>query len=638
MHTSSLLKEYSAKELETIGPFEKEFEKARLANNIEQCIILYNSTMEYGFRPPLHFSQSLLDLAIKYAVKEEGEAIWDSMIYIGYNPTLKNYIQKIKLYTTTLQLEKAMDVFKEIQTLGFDLDVDIFNAVLEAFAPNADQATLVLFFDYLVKSGLCPNENTFAILIKSRKLSREAISWYNAMSGDKELGYESQIEIVIPTSLTNELLLKATCSLKDPNIAFGYLRSFPLNTQTIQMYEILMKQYGLFSIPAQCQLLSIEMKNQNFKPTTTILEHFAICRLRHQDTVNADLIIESLIKNDVGVSSKVYQFKLRFHLKNCEFLEANQVFEYMLKRDGFPNESSLIDMICYICEQSRKKQHGLPQNFPLSTSESEEILIKLWNLYQPYRNLKYTRPVRLYRQLLDYYIDTKNLERSEKIFYAIIHDNCLPTFESTYKYAQLFRKKGDLKKMLIQLDSFIKMNLKRTQKTTKETPKLRNIFNAMLDVQKFSQIGIDARFLDRNPQTTMKINLTLMQVILTLLQSYFKENVGILRNFASMLANRSFVVKQNSSEKYPVKMKPSIKYPEIKPKRKIETIKVDGRLRFNGSYMDREKLDQILQSVKEFGKGDMTHEFFVQMFVENVEAMKANSVFVEVSKSLKGIK
>jgi hypothetical protein len=615
-----IFKKYKAKDLEKLSTFENEFILAK--DDISRSVFIYNFTILNGLKPSTKFYSNLLDFAIKNSSKEAGENIWNSMEFLGNKPEIEHLIQKIQLYSHCLEFEKAVQVLEDIKKRGFELNLMIFHSILEAFSLKADDETLVEFFKTLLQAGLVPTEESFAIILKAKVNKKDpegAVWWYRAMTdGLFTMGLE-------PSSLTNKLLLKATCYSKYPNVPFSYLKEIPTVQRTIEMYEILMRRFALYSTPQMCELLIQELETANESPSQNLLEYMIACYFRHMDSENALRILKILEDHGYIVSPLVFHYHCRYLLKNNRLEEAIDRLNELITRDGTCSEASLIDFICYVAERSRLKlQSGnihtpFSPEFPFNQDQTTRLLLKWWNMYQPFRYLKYTRPVRLYRSLLDYFIHVGSRKYADEIFDAIMRDNGLPTYESTYNYAMLslncegVGNSSALKDFIVKLDNFIKLNEKRLSAISTPLPSLRTLDSHALLNSDLFKTSDPRNWLNRNPKTTLSNQKMLYQIILSLIYDYYKIKSQKVLQYPPMMVQSPFYTSTLEIQKA-----------LQKPKRDIKNLAMVGRKRFNEKYLEIELLRNVSRVIKEHECIGADEIFLREIFIEKVEALIAN--------------
>jgi pentatricopeptide repeat protein len=408
------------------------------ANDISGSIAHYNRIISNGVRPTEKIIISLLELAAKNSSSNAAKVVWESYQFMGFQPSLELYLLILKTYVNQRDPPAAWKFFLELKRARIPLDIKIYNTALEALIFIGTQTEVIQFYCEMVRVGLEPNEQTFAMImkyfVKARNLE-ECLFWYKFMQrAVTHPDIPSPRNSIEPTDLTNSLLLegyigdgtwltgmqfikrlastgKAGCNLINHAIALSatWLRI----SDTLELIELARKD-------------RIDLTSKTY---TAIAKMYY--RLENEGEVKE--WIHRARSYGIEIDSSVETSRIRMLLKQKRYREAYSSTKEALQLSSPLQKGVLTDIAVSLAHN--KYLHDIHCHIP--HEEVDGLLEQVWAAYQSFRATNLVKPIRIYKALLDHYTVTNQFEKAEHVFEALLDDSLYLPFSEGMAYAKL---------------------------------------------------------------------------------------------------------------------------------------------------------------------------------------------------------
>jgi pentatricopeptide repeat protein len=457
-------------------------------NDIVGSLSQYNSLITNGKRPTEGMMIRLLELAVNNSSIDAAETIWDSYQFMGYQPSIDLYYLMMKTYVSQKNMPLALKMFKDLNRLGIEPDIRMYNVALEALADTATPKEMERFYAEICSKNIEMNEETFSILMeyhnRKRQLER-SLFWFDLMKGTAtNLGsIPKPLKVIEPTDLTHIKLFKAYIGDRTWLQGMVFLkRLIDADKAKQSLYEEGIKQTALW-LRVHDTLLLLDLAHKNHIPlSSSTYMHIPRMYYRLGDYENGNDWVEKIGFMGHEIEPPVFSSMVRALLKNRQYVDAYHITKGRIEGQKKLNLSIIVDMIAALCDIKYLLSENR-FNVGLNAEEIEDMLNALWDVYQPFRNTYFARPIRIYKHLLDHYTSTNQIDKAETIMNALLDDHLLPPIVPGLQYGKLLVKtKGWHSLFSMWSDHTKRKMLSEMEKRMISSSGIRNLKTLTLDM------------------------------------------------------------------------------------------------------------------------------------------------------------
>lgn len=411
--------------------------------DINASIKAFNQTIATGHKPSVDTLARLLELSVQKRSLHGAKAVFSCLEFMGLEPTTEIYTLMMNLYAFLGDIGKVTSLFNEVQAKNLDLNISVYNAGIKALLFSIETNQLETYYNQLLEMNLSVNEETFSILMFAHAWKGDingVLSWYNAMQRKAEFSSRNLPKFAIkPTSVSHQVLIYAYCQAKQVKQAWECLRIFQAQgTLSRKMYEVMIHHYTIVKNPSMCAKLFREMQQHGIQPNQNVYEQVVGAFYMYNYIDEGDQWLQEMESVGYTPTPNLLKTMIRMHLKKKEGKIALELFNHIIDSGLKPEQGTIIDLLCYLSTYPFIDTAMIETEKNVDIMEIDGHIDYIWSLFQPFRSAKSPKPTRMYHSILEYYVAQKSLDKASSIFRAILEDNLLPRFETSYWFSNLY--------------------------------------------------------------------------------------------------------------------------------------------------------------------------------------------------------
>ncbi|KAJ6345880.1 hypothetical protein OIU78_008528 [Salix suchowensis] len=355
--------------------------------NFHQALVLHSEMLRNGLSPDVVTYTSLINTMCKAGNLNRAMGIFDQMHVRGLCPNGVTYTSLINGFSQKGFMDEAYRIWDEMIRSGFPPTVVTYNALLNGHCVSGRMEEAIGLLREMEGKGLSPDVVSYSTIIAGFSRNQELDRAFQMNEEMVEKG-------VSPDAITYSSLiqgdLKKALNLHDEMIKKGFLPDTVtynvlingLNKQarTKEAKRLLLKLFYDESIPngITYDTLIESCSNIEFKSAVALIKGFCMKGLMNE----ADQVFEFMIKRNQKPNEAVYNVIIHGHCRDGNVQKAHKLYKEMIDFGFIPHTVTIIALVKALYSEGMDKQLNLVirnilRSCKLSDAELSKVLVQI---------------------------------------------------------------------------------------------------------------------------------------------------------------------------------------------------------------------------------------------------------------------
>ncbi|KAJ6716658.1 hypothetical protein OIU74_009235 [Salix koriyanagi] len=340
---------------------------------IDEAFKLLRSMGLKGLEPNLLTYNMVINGLCREGRIEETSGVLAEMGRKGFAPDEVTYNTLVNGYCKVGNFHQALVLHSEMLRNGLSPDVVTYTSLINTMCKAGNLNRAMGIFDQMHVRGLCPNGVTYTSLINGFSQKGFMDEAYRIWDEMIRSGFP-------PTVVTYNALLNGHCVSGRMEEAIGLLREMEGKARTKEAKRLLLKLFYDESIPngITYDTLIESCSNIEFKSAVALIKGFCMKGLMNE----ADQVFEFMIKRNQKPNEAVYNVIIHGHCRDGNVQKAHKLYKEMIDFGFIPHTVTIIALVKALYSEGMDKQLNLVirnilRSCKLSDAELSKVLVQI---------------------------------------------------------------------------------------------------------------------------------------------------------------------------------------------------------------------------------------------------------------------